>query len=79
MAGCLQMASIIYVVGALFQGIAYQPVVLMIIGLQIGLHSYCKRIESERVILAQAERGSPSARRATRAANSATSANAVTA
>ncbi len=53
MATCLQMASIIYVVGALFQGIAYQPVMLMIIGIQIGLYSYCKRIESERLKLAR--------------------------
>lgn len=42
----LQLASVIYIVGALFQGIAYQPVMLMLIGLQIGLHSYCARVES---------------------------------
>lgn len=46
MATALQLASLIYMVGALFQGIAYQPVMLMIIGLQIGLHSYCKRVDS---------------------------------
>ena len=44
----LQMASIIYIVGALFQGIAYQPVVLMIFGMQIGLYSYCLRTDSAR-------------------------------
>ncbi|MGY6551031.1 MAG: hypothetical protein ACXIT4_03945 [Erythrobacter sp.] len=44
----LQIASVIYIVGALFQGIAYQPVMLMLIGLQIGLHSYCKRLDSLR-------------------------------
>jgi len=48
MATALQLASCIYMVGALFQGIAYQPVMLMIIGLQIGLHSYCRRIDSAR-------------------------------
>ncbi|MEE4153430.1 MAG: DUF5935 domain-containing protein [Erythrobacter sp.] len=48
MAAALQMASIIYLVGALFQGIGYQPVMLMIIGLQIGLNNYCGRIESAR-------------------------------
>ena len=61
MATCLQMASIIYVVGALFQGIAYQPVMLMIIGIQIGLYSYCKRIESERLKLARSQRRMPDA------------------
>jgi probable O-glycosylation ligase (exosortase A-associated) len=44
----LQMASVIYLVGALFQGIAYQPVMLMLIGLQIGLATYCKRLDSLR-------------------------------
>ena len=48
MAASLQMASIIYLVGATFQGIGYQPVMLMIIGLQIGLNTYCKRVESAR-------------------------------
>ncbi|SMQ68805.1 probable O-glycosylation ligase, exosortase A-associated [Altererythrobacter xiamenensis] len=43
----LQIASIIYLVGATFQGIAYQPVMFMIIGLQIGFHSYCRRIDSQ--------------------------------
>ncbi|MDJ0978303.1 MAG: DUF5935 domain-containing protein [Erythrobacter sp.] len=48
MATALQLASLVYLVGATFQGIAYQPVMLMIIGLQIGLNSYCRRIESAR-------------------------------
>ncbi len=52
----LQMGAVIYIVGALFQGIAYQPVMLMLVGLQIGLHSYCKRIDSARSLL---ERISP--------------------
>jgi len=46
LAAALQMTSLIYLVGALFQGIAYQPVMLMIIGLQIGLATYVKRLES---------------------------------
>ena len=46
LAAALQMASLVYLVGALFQGIAYQPVMLMIIGLQIGLATYIKRLES---------------------------------
>ena len=53
MATALQLASAIYLVGAAFQGIAYQPVMLMIIGLQIGLSAYCQKIESARVKEAQ--------------------------
>jgi O-antigen ligase len=48
MAAALQLASLVYLTGALFQGIGYQPVMLMIIGLQIGLHNYARRIESVR-------------------------------
>jgi probable O-glycosylation ligase (exosortase A-associated) len=48
MAVALQLASLVYIVGALFQGIGYQPVMLMIIGLQIGLATYCKRLDSAR-------------------------------
>ena len=46
LAAALQIASLIYLVGATFQGIAYQPVMLMIVGLQIGLYSYVTRLES---------------------------------
>lgn len=45
-ASALQVAQAIYLVGSVFQGIAYQPFVLMLIGLQIGLWSYCKRLDS---------------------------------
>jgi probable O-glycosylation ligase (exosortase A-associated) len=55
-AAALQMGAVIYIVGALFQGIAYQPVMLMLVGLQIGLHSYCRRLDSARAL---AERGAP--------------------
>ncbi|MCW1431832.1 putative O-glycosylation ligase, exosortase A system-associated [Novosphingobium sp. JCM 18896] len=45
LANALQMAQVVYLVGALFTGIAYQPFVLMLVGLQCGLWSYLKRIE----------------------------------
>ena len=51
MAAALQMGAVIYIVGALFQGIAYQPVMLMLVGLQIGLATYCARIDSARSVL----------------------------
>lgn len=75
----LQLASLVYIVGALFQGIAYQPVMLMIIGLQIGLNNYCKRIESERAKLDQNERPSASAQRAAKHAGKGRAPDAVTA
>ncbi len=53
LAAALQIGAVIYIVGALFQGIAYQPVMLMLVGLQIGLNSYCARIDSERTLLAR--------------------------
>ncbi|MBU7580898.1 MAG: O-antigen ligase family protein [Porphyrobacter sp.] len=46
LASALQMGALIYLVGALFQGIAYQPVMLMLVGLQVGLNTYCVRIDS---------------------------------
>ena len=45
LASALQMAQIIYLVGSLFQGIAYQPVILILIGLQCGLWAYLKRCD----------------------------------
>jgi probable O-glycosylation ligase (exosortase A-associated) len=48
LAAALQMGAIVYLVGATFQGIGYQPVMLMLVGLQIGLNTYCKRIDSAR-------------------------------
>jgi O-antigen ligase len=47
LAGALQFAQIIYLVGSLFQGIAYQPFVLMLLGVQMGLWAYCRRSDSE--------------------------------
>jgi len=46
LANALQQALAIYMVGALFVGIAFQPFVYMLIGLQCGLWSYLKRIDS---------------------------------
>ncbi len=43
MANALQLAHVIYLVGALFVGIAYQPFIYMLIGLQIGLVLQVKR------------------------------------
>jgi probable O-glycosylation ligase (exosortase A-associated) len=53
LAAALQMGAVIYLVGATFQGIAYQPVMLMLVGLQIGLHTYCRRIDSAQGSLAR--------------------------
>jgi probable O-glycosylation ligase (exosortase A-associated) len=55
LAGALQMGAVIYLVGATFQGIAYQPVMLMLVGLQIALHTYCLRIDSARGLLGGSE------------------------
>lgn len=51
LAAALQMGAVIYLIGAAFQGIAYQPVILMLVGLQTALHSYCLRIDSARGLL----------------------------
>ena len=45
LASALQMTQVIALVGSLFQGIAYQPVILLIIALQCGLWTYLKRCE----------------------------------
>jgi len=45
LASALQYAQIIYLVGAIFTGIAYQPLMLMIIGLQIALVTLLKRLK----------------------------------
>ncbi len=43
LATALQQAHIVYLVGALFVGIALNPFVYMLVGLQIGLDSYARR------------------------------------
>lgn len=45
LANALQLSQMIYFVGALFVGIAFQPVMFMLIGLQCGLWSYARRID----------------------------------
>jgi O-antigen ligase len=45
LANGLQQAQLVYLLGSLFVGIAYQPFILMLIGLQCGLWSYLRRIE----------------------------------
>ena len=45
LANALQLAHIVYLVGAAFVGIAFQPFILMLLGLQCGLWSYLKRID----------------------------------
>jgi probable O-glycosylation ligase (exosortase A-associated) len=44
LAVALQHAQIIYLVGSLFVGIAYQPFILMLVGVQIGFDQYLRRI-----------------------------------
>lgn len=44
-ANALQQAQLVYLLGSLFVGIAYQPFILMLIGLQCGLWSYLQRLE----------------------------------
>ncbi len=46
LASALQMAQVVYLVGSLFQGIAYQPFILMLVGLQIALFTWCRRADS---------------------------------
>ena len=47
LASALQQAHIIYLVGAIFVGIAYQPFVYLLVGMQIGLDTYAGRRASE--------------------------------
>jgi len=46
LAAALQTAQLVYLVGSIFVGIAYQPFVLMLIGLQCALWTYLRRIEA---------------------------------
>jgi hypothetical protein len=47
LARALQNAQIIYLVGSLFVGIAFQPFVYMLVGMQIGLDTYLSRRRGE--------------------------------
>jgi O-antigen ligase len=46
LANALQMAQCVYLIGAVFIGIAYQPFILLLIGIQCGLWSYVRRIDA---------------------------------
>ena len=48
LANALQQAQLIYLLGAAFVGIAFQPFILMLIGLQCGLWTYLKRVGEPR-------------------------------
>jgi probable O-glycosylation ligase (exosortase A-associated) len=48
LATALQQAHLVYLVGALFVGIAFQPLILMLIGVEIGLDTYLARRRKER-------------------------------
>lgn len=58
LATSLQQAQVVYLVGAAFVGIAYQPFAYMIIGLQIALWSWCKRQGEIATAAADAHNGS---------------------
>jgi len=45
LAGALQQAQLVYLLGSAFVGIAYQPFILMLVGLQCGLWSYLGRLD----------------------------------
>ncbi|AQR73730.1 putative O-glycosylation ligase, exosortase A system-associated [Sphingomonas sp. LM7] len=47
LASALQSAHVIYLLGAVFIAIAFQPFVYMLIGAQIGLDTYCARKRAE--------------------------------
>jgi len=47
LASALQTAHIVYLLGAAFVGIAFQPFIYMLIGAQIGLDTYLARRRSE--------------------------------
>lgn len=46
LANALQQAQLVYLLGSLFVGIAFQAFALMLIGVQCGLWSYLRRIDS---------------------------------
>jgi probable O-glycosylation ligase (exosortase A-associated) len=63
LASALQAAQIVYLVGAAFQGIAYQPVIFLFLGLQIALWTYCAQRESPSATDAAGERAAKRSRR----------------
>lgn len=59
LANALQLAQVIYLAGSLFVGIAFQPFMFMLIGLQCGLWSYCRRIDAPSRAAPRAPGGAP--------------------
>jgi probable O-glycosylation ligase (exosortase A-associated) len=49
LANALQLAQVVYLVGSLFVGIAYQPFMFMLISLQCALWSYLRRVDAPRL------------------------------
>lgn len=47
LATALQHGHIVYMIGSLFVGIAFQPFIYMMLALEIGLSTYCRRREKE--------------------------------
>lgn len=47
LATALQHGHIVYMVGSLFVGIAFQPFIYMMLALEMGLSTYCRRREAE--------------------------------
>lgn len=46
LANALQQAQIVYLVGSLFVGIAFQPFCYMLVGLQCGVWTYARRLQA---------------------------------
>jgi len=50
LASALQQGQIVYLVGSLFIGIAFQPFIFMLIGLQCALWSYLNRVDAVKAV-----------------------------
>jgi probable O-glycosylation ligase (exosortase A-associated) len=62
LATALQGSQLVYMLGSMFVGIAFQPFIYMLIAMQIGLHTYITRREAEarwRPLVVEAGRGRP--------------------
>ena len=57
LANALQQVQIVYLAGSVFVGIAFQPFIFMVIGVQCGLWSYLKRVDAP--VRAPIRRGPP--------------------
>lgn len=56
LAVALQFGQAVYLLGSLFQGIAYQPFILTLIGVQCALWTYCRRTDSRKTTSTRAAR-----------------------